>query len=378
MTAHDFMKYKDMVTLLRDSGFKVKEVMIGNAIAATVPELGDRVAAISWAGKDGINPLFGQEFDITGGEGSQELIFRYAFGIRDWVGPEGAGDYSFFHKELPLTFEGNWFVPEALNIPKMVSTEGCNQHVQRSMNDHATLYNLKGNEFKIGFGKQTNIIGSASRLWFLDGLDLEGVDVTGVRRRTTFSNEGENAWNEGYGMPFIWTLAMIGSDEGTKLFVPYSGGEVVDYEFDDGKPIPPEMRKSYEGVDVITANGMQRYKIGLAPEHALGMAASYIPSLDCVALLVYQVASAGNYIDGRWTDTPIITGGHCLNAYNNLGNNPQLPGYFHELEATSPRLELAPEESDHLDTCLVFLHGPIDKLEKVVQKTVRSDQVTLK
>ena len=369
MGQYKFTSYETAVGMAKDAGHAVQELSIGAMKVATIPSLGDRVLAVSFGDtKADTNPLFLNEYVIGLAKPPEPMLFPYGFGKRIWTGPEGGGNHSLYHKAIPLTFEGNWFVPEGMNVPRLKRVVPSGDGSRVATRSEMNLRNLRGDEYNVGILSSTGVM-VPNEISGLVGYSLDGVESVGFSRSVTYKNQGDKAWAAPI---FIWDVTMMGADDGTKMIVPYNGqGEsaVEDYNFDeDGKPIPEHKRQQLDGVDVITADGLKRWKIGVGADRASGVAMSYIPSIDALALIFYDVLSEASHMVNKWTDDPELTGGAMMEGYSNDETFSGLRGRFHELEVHGPNLLLAPNEAGQsLTTRVLFLRGPTPKLEKIVQ-----------
>lgn len=252
MPDYPFMRYMDTVKLFRDERFDVIELHQGKLWLATVPQLGDRVIAISYAGRRGKNPFYVVEDDIRR---NLDLPFPYAVGMHEWTGPEGCGDMTLYHRK----FEKGKLLPKNWMVQQQVNTPGFEVKYQNNIlvtSGDMSIQNLRGNQFYVGVGKVTFLLGKEQAESSLN-TDLSNLEVAGVQRSVTYKNQGSIKWNSKHGYLSIWTLSMIGSDSCTEVFVPHYGGRVSpvrDLKF-DGSKIPDDIRVQFPGVDAVLADG---------------------------------------------------------------------------------------------------------------------------
>jgi len=380
MDGYQFLTYKQTVDMFKHSGYDVLEIIKEGVCIANVPELGDRVVAASSTGVKGINPFFLIPADIKGE--AEKYAFRFACGLRDWTGPEGAGRMSLYHKRLPLTFEDNWYVQEELNVPKLRVTDRkfIYQDGVETVGEMRLVNKITDAKFHVGVEKTTKVLYQQGQVHFFQGMDLHDVSLVGIDRKVKYTNLGNEVWGDENGYLFIWSMAMMGCDDQTKIYIPHKGrteSMVEDFKFNDGKPIPAGMRKKLCGVDVIDADGKERWKVGVGGEGTKGILMSYMPSIETLALLTFSFNPEGDYLDGRWTKHPMPTDGQALCAYNNNETIPILPGRFHELEAISESIGGGKGSSGTLSSRLIFVTGPREKLEMIVQKGTEHPRIRL-
>ena len=370
----DDLTYQQTIRLFQSNGYELVQLVNGTQKLAVCPSLGGRVVAATFAGDDGFNPFFVNPVDIKGGPEAEKLIFRGAIGARDWLGPEGCGDMSFYFHKKPIVFE-NWYVDDRQNLPKMkVEEMSSSTNVVTTGEIH--INNLRGNQFDIRIEQKAELITKVSDVFDIE-LPAEAAFV-GVRRTTTFENIGNNSWDEEYGYSFIWYLAMLRASDESYVIVPYkddSGPIVIDYRFNDNQKIASDrlmLREEQEYI-VFRADGSERGKIGFTPKRTLGIVYSVDISRQMLCALKFDLYPEANYMNNLWTENAITTGGNALDIYNNTGGNPVLPGRFYELEAVSPRLELEPGQSFSLRTTICFFHSSRQIMNHIISKTGNRD-----
>ena len=310
---------------------------------------------------------------------AEQFIFRGALGARDWLGPEGCGDFSFYFKDAnkPLDLD-NWRIDDRQNLAPMTVMH----HDDTTAITQGTIgiENLRGNRFDIR---------STQTMEFLPvppaGIDMDAdlmaqlMAHVGFRRLTTFTNIGNHAWGDDYGYAMIWFLLMLHATDANRIILPFVPGAeqpILDYRFGDC-PIDPA-RLAIDTANhyvTFTADGLVRSKIGQKPAVSTGTMFSLYSDLDLLVVLRFDVDHDADYLNNTWTDTPIITDGTTLDAYNNDASNPVLPGRFCEMEAVGPALSLSPGESSTLTTTVNLFHGPGPMLNDLIEQI---GQITFK
>lgn len=368
------LSYRQTIDLIRQAGYNIVELRKGDTRVAISPDLAGRVVATTVSGPDGFNPLFLNPVDVLGGPAADKLVFRGAIGARDWLGPEGCGDMSFYFHEKPLVFE-NWYVNDDHNLPRLKVAGSATQRQVTTVGE-IHVSNLRGNKFDIELRQQVQLLSDPTGLL---GLALnEPVDAVGFERQTSFKNIGNHAWNEDYGHAMIWYLLMLRATDNMYIMAPFQDGpgpEVVDYNFNDGQPIPPDRLIVRPGKQYIIfrADARLRGKIGMSPARSRGVACALDLDRNMVTVLRFDVDRNAEYLNNLWTEEPQTTGGNCMDAYSNTRTNEALPGPFCEIEAVSPRLELAPGETGTLRTVSVFIKADADTLKDIVRQACSCD-----
>lgn len=366
------MTYGETLALFRASGYELVEMKDGACRVAICPKMGGRIVAASLWHEEGTNPFFVNPVDVKGGPGSEKLVFRGGLGGRDWLGPEGCGDMSFYFKKGPLTFE-NWYVNNDQSIPQLAVQVHKADHVVTAGEFHVP--NLRGNMFDIAIEQDMKLLTKSQSRF---GLDTPKNSLfVGFERVTSFTNIGKATWSEAYGFAMIWFLLMLRSSDAMYVLVPFKDGkgpEVIDYEFDNG-PIPAErlMVRREKKYILFNADGYVRGKIGQTPDRATGVMYAVDLERGTLTVLKYDVDTKTPYLDNRWTQEAHSSGGDVMDSYNNHADSPTLPGRLFELEAVSPRLALAPGQKASMRTVTGFFHGDREMINSVVQATGGGD-----
>ena len=111
----------------------------------------------------------------------------------------------------------------------------------------------------------------------------------------------------------------------------------------------------------------------MTPDRSAGIVYALDLDRDFLTMLRFDVHTAADYLDNRWTEKAQTAGGDVMDAYNNLDEGEELPGRFCELEAVSPALRLAPNQSAALKTTTAFCQGPRQALLQIIKTTSGRD-----
>lgn len=366
------MTYRQTRELFSQSGYETVEMESGRGKVAICPDMGGRIVAASVDADDGYNPFFVNPVDVANGPGADKLIFRGGLGGRDWLGPEGCGDMSFYFRKGPLTFE-NWYVDNRHNLVKMAVDSATTQRVVTRGEIH--MPNLRGNIFDIGVVQEMKLLPDCT-----DGLGVtlpSGAGYVAFERTTTFTNIGKQNWGKEYGYAMIWFLLMLRASDRMFIMAPYEQGQaeaVIDYRFDD-TDIPPDrlIMRDEGSYAIFKGDGQSRGKIGQRPDRSAGILYGLDLDREFLTLLRFDIDRNGKYLDNRWTEQANTKGGDVMDAYNNMYDSEVLPGQFCEMETVSSRLGLAPNESASLRTKTGFFACSRNQMGAIVKETSGRD-----
>ncbi|MBN1435699.1 MAG: hypothetical protein JW936_01370 [Sedimentisphaerales bacterium] len=366
------MTYQETVNLFESSGYELTIMGEGESLLAICPAMGGRVVAATVSGPSGHNPFFVNPVDVKGGVEAEKLIFRGGLGARDWLGPEGCGDMSFYFRKKPVVME-NWYVDERQSIPAMKVQKATAGQVTTVGEIH--MPNLRGNEFDIEMQQAMRLVGDPKAAL---GAEVPGgVKYLGFTRGTSYKNIGSATWSEDYGFCMIWFLLMLRGSDNMFIIAPFKDGlgdEVIDYRFDDRDISADRLMVRREGGYVLyRGDGLERGKIGMVPQRAAGVLYGLDLDRGYLTVLRYPVDTQADYMNNLWTEEANSTGGDVVDAYNNKFDEEALPGRFCEMEAVSPRLALGPGESAAFETTTGFFQGPVESLKGIIKATSGCD-----
>jgi hypothetical protein len=286
---------------------------------------------------------------------------------RIWLGPEG-GKYSlFFPKGAAMEF-ANWKTPAAFDTEAWKVTKRDNTMV--SLQKDMQLDNYAGTRLSLSVDRDINIL---SRAEIDSTLDLQdtSIKVVGYGTHNVLTNKGTEAWTEKTGMPCIWMLDMFNPSPSTVIVIPHKrakkGVKVATTDYFG--EIPADRIRIDTGTVFLKADGKSRGKLGIHPQYATPVAGSYDAQNKVLTLAIFEVDSAGKYLNQEWKTTKPPFSGDAINAYNDgpLADGSQM-GPFYEIESVSPAAFLAPGQSLSHGHMVFHLTGDEAALDKVAQR----------
>lgn len=360
------LTYKQTVDMIRDKGYRYHELRSNHKRIAIVPKLGDRIVAVCARSVDEPNPFYISPESLD----ESHKLFGL-FGKRTWTGPRGAGNISLF-----LDKKNGEYIPEAINIPDLSKSSEDSEPFLDVCKGTMNIDNARGSTFKIGVRSETSIMPDN---FFKQARGYEDIEIVAIQRNVKYKNLENHEWGHLHGNIFIWDISMLVSDDETEVILPFKGREgtsndcYIDYyDFGDYKGVPKEKRASLEDVEVLRADGQDKWKLGLSAHYSKGFVISYIPIINTLAVLIYYPVIQGYYMSNKPTDTPELQGGPVLEVFNN-GSDEN--GRFHQLEVHSPNLTLRPKDVAYLNTKMIFLKGEKGSLEEIARELTENNQI---
>lgn len=348
----------------------------GAAKIAVAPDLQGRV----------LTSTVGDVADISHGWINREL---FVSGVRDprcnayggedrlWLGPEG-GQYSlFFAPGTPFTRE-NWFVPAPLDTwaYDVVATD----HESVDFAAAFSVKNHSGHDRSVRIDRKVSLL-DVAQSW--DALRTERLDDLGIvtySSRNRLTNAGAAQWTAETGLVSLWVLGMYPATPGATVILPYRQGDAAELGkivTDDyfGK-LPDDRLTTTQSAILLKADGEHRSKLGVSIKRSLGVAGSYDRDDGVLTLIRYSHGDLEDrYVNSTWAAQDAPYAGDVLNAYNDgpdPGTGARL-GAFHELESSSPALELMPDEwVEHTHTT-AHLTGEFSSLSRVARSMLGVD-----
>lgn len=291
---------------------------------------------------------------------------------RFWLGPEG-GQYSiFFKKGAPFDLD-HWQTPALIDLEAFE---------QKSMSATKAVYfkdgkiiNYSGFTFDLNIERSIEVLSRSDIFNSLGLTTNEALKVVGYQTTNTLTNTGKVDWEKETGLLSIWLLGMFNPSDATTIVIPFKEGEtnalgpVVNDDY-FGK-VPAERLKVGEGVLFFSGDGLYRSKIGLRPDRAQGIAASYDANSQTLTIVKYhQPEGILDYVNSLWEIQNEPYRGDAINSYNDgpaePGKKPMGP--FYELETSSPALALkASESGTHIQQTIHF-EGDEEYLNEITIK----------
>jgi hypothetical protein len=335
----DFLKqhHKDLL-LLRDDSNKAQLIVL--------PAYQGRVMTSTAAGDEGSS--FGWiNYDLIASGKKVEHIHAFGGEERFWLGPEGGQFSIYFKKGTEFTYD-NWLVPKEIDTEPftLVSSSSNEARFEKEMH----LENYSGTKFDLLVNRNVRMLDRARTDSLLDLQVPDGVEVVAFETENKLTNKGTSAWTKKTGMLSVWILSMMNASEQTTVAAPYKKGDegklgkiVTDDYF--GK-VPSDRLKVSDGLILFKADGKYRSKIGISPERALPLVASYdaINSVLTIATFSLPEKHPG-YVNSLWQIQKEPFKGDAVNSYNDGPVNGTQMGQLYEIESSSPAAGLGPGET---------------------------------
>jgi uncharacterized protein DUF6786 len=374
------MKFAEVKDVVRQSGNDAYELRGRHAqpLALVAPSLSARVMATTFDGENGsVNGFVdAQAFR----EGMRDIWDNWGGEERYWLAPEGG--------QFGLMFQGkencfaNYHVQAGFNNQSYTVTsfdEGSNS---LTMEASFELQNAAGTRFNIH---------STRRITALDDCPYAvggGSDVKSVGFESTSKvvNAGYNAWTRETGCLAHWHLGQFLLGPRVVAIIPFRQCATSDppvredyfREFCiDGK-MPPERYCVRDGFVLLKADGKYRTKIGQNRTRATGLIASYNLDNDMMTFLDYDFYPRLEYAASYWYEQADPFHGDCISV---SAEGPEVTGgpdgRCYELEALSPAMFLAPDQSFTFRTRTMHVRGPRREMATICRRQLGVEVSTL-
>jgi hypothetical protein len=289
---------------------------------------------------------------------------------RFWLGPEG-GRYSLYFKKGDSMIFANWKTPPAIDTEEWEVATSDSASV--SFKKNIELNNYTGSKLSISIDRSIAIQDRSDIEKTLSVQLDDSVNAVGYSTLNIITNSGKEEWNEKTGMPCIWILDMFNPSDETTIVIPYKSSsekEKVATTNYFGEISPDRIR--YTGnVLLFRADGKQRGKLGILPNHVLPVAGSYDAKNKVLTITSFSIDNKGRYLNQVWnTVNPVFTG-DAMNAYNDgpLENGSQM-GPFYEIESVSPAAALKPGAALEHHHKVYHFTGNESSLNKIALKVL--------
>ena len=318
---------------------------------------GDTATSFGWINYDLLSSgEKKKQFNAIGGE------------ERFWIGPEG-GQYSFYFKKGDAFDIANWQVPAFIDtISYDVMQSGRSQAIFAT---RTSIRNYSGHVFDIALERTVNLIRKedlASRLNLPVPNEIRSV---AYETRNTITNVGGTDWTKENGLVSIWLLGMFTPTPQTVVMIPFHPIPNAERFITDNYfgTMPAERLQIKDSILYFTCDGKYRSKIGLSPEIAKPLAASYDFSKNVLTLVLPEVHRDASYVNSKWELQKEPYNGDAINSYNDgpLADGSQL-GPFYEIESSSPALELKKGMSGSYRQVTCHLQADYPVLKQFVQQ----------
>lgn len=298
-----------------------------------------------------------------------------AFGGEDrfWLAPE-AGQYSIYFEPNQEFIFKNWQTPSCIDSEpfEVLNTEEDKAVFRKKI----SLKNYQNFQFEAQIDRTISILPQHS---IEEGLGIkisEGDDFVGFQSENQLTNLGA-PWKLNTGLLSIWILGMYKSSSQTTALIPTkSPNEINTRYFGE---IKEEKIKFGENYVALTVDGLEKYKIGVLPNHAKNVFGSFDAKNNILTIVKYSLKADGVYLNSLWRNqqNPFI--GDAINVYNDGPNDDgSILGPYYELESSSNAKELNKNESIfHLHQTFHF-EGSKEELNKISKQVLQIDINQLK
>jgi len=357
----DFLKqhHKDLI-LLGDSN---------KAQLIVLPAYQGRVMTSTEAGNDGSS--FGWiNYDLIASGKKAEHIHAFGGEERFWLGPEGGQFSIYFKKGTEFTYD-NWLVPKEIDTEPftLISSSANEARFEKEMH----LENYTGTKFDLLVNRNVRLLDGAG-IDSLLGLPVpDGVEVVAFETENKLTNKGTSAWTKKTGMLSVWILSMMNASEQTTVAAPYkksNEGKLGKIVTDDyfGK-VPADRLNVKDGLILFKADAKYRSKIGISPERALPLVASYDATNGVLTFATFTLPEKHTgYVNSLWQIQKEPFKGDAVNSYNDGPVNGAQMGQLYEIESSSPAAALGPGETLTHYHRTIHLKGSKEALDQVALK----------
>lgn len=296
---------------------------------------------------------FKQQFNPVGGE------------ERFWIGPEG-GQFSFYFKKGDSFDIKNWQVPSFIDtVAYRVARSDSNSIL---FTHEAAFDNFSGTPFKIEVNRTISLLDEAALGKRLQSGIPENVSWVAYETENVIKNEGTAEWKKETGLLSVWLLGMFTPSEETVAIVPFKNRPDAEKHITDNYfgQIPSDRLIMKDSVLLLKCDGKHRSKLGLSPVIAKPLAASFDFKKNVLTFILFDVDTAGAYVNSKWEIQKEPYKGDVVNSYNDgpLQDGSQL-GPFYELESSSAARPLKPGESFTYKQVTCHFEGDFASLDKL-------------
>ena len=357
-----FLKeYHNDLVLLHDASNKAQLIVL--------PAYQGRVMTSTAAGDGGLS--FGWlNYDLISSGKKSEHIHAFGGEERFWLGPEG-GQFSIYFKKGDEFTYNNWLVPKEIDTEPftLVGSSADEARFEKEMH----LENYSGTKFDLLVTRNVRLLSSA-KVDSLLGIQVPGdLEVVAFETENILTNKGTSPWTKTSGMLSVWILSMMNASEQTTVAAPFKQGEegklgkvVTDDYF--GK-VPADRLKVTDRLILFKADGNYRSKIGISPERALPLVASYDATNGVLTIATFTLPEKhSGYVNSLWQIQKEPFKGDAVNSYNDGPVNGAQMGKLYEIESSSPAADLAPGKSLTHYHRTIHLKGSREALDVVSMK----------
>jgi hypothetical protein len=354
-------KYHKDLILLGDESDTGAQIII-------LPAYQGRVMTSTAEGNGGMS--FGWiNYELIDSNREEEHFHAFGGEERFWLGPEGGQFSIYFKKGDPFDFD-HWYVPKAIDTEPfiLVSASKTEANFQREI----SLKNYAGFEFNLRVTRNIRLLSKTEIPLFLGVPISENLQIVGFESNNSITNTGNTPWTKETGLLSIWILSMFNAGDKTRIAIPYKQGNEADLGkivTDDyfGK-VPMDRLKIKNGFIFLNADANYRSKIGVSPNRALPILASFDGVNKVLTIAQFSLPEyPADYVNSLWEMQENPFDGDVVNAYNDGLIDGKQMGKFYELESSSPAATLNVGESVlHLHRT-IHLKGNIKELDEITQ-----------
>jgi len=354
-------KYHKDLILLGDESDAAAQIII-------LPAYQGRVMTSTAEGDGGMS--FGWiNYELIDSNREEEHFHAFGGEERFWLGPEGGQFSIYFKKGDPFDFD-HWYVPKAIDTEpfKLVSASKTEANFQREI----SLKNYTGFEFNLRVTRNIRLL-SKTEIPLLLGVSIpENLQIVGFESNNSITNTGNIPWTKETGLLSIWILSMFNAGDKTTIAVPYKQGNEADLGkivTDDyfGK-VPVDRLKIKNGYIFLNADANYRSKIGVSPNRALPILASFDGVNKVLTIAQFSLPEyPADYVNSLWKMQENPFDGDVVNAYNDGLIDGKQMGKFYELESSSPAAILNVGESMYHLHRTIHLKGNSNELNEITK-----------
>lgn len=320
-------------------------------------------------------------YDLIASQTPSEHIHAFGGEERFWLGPEGGQFSIYFKKGVAFTFD-NWLVPREIDTEPFTLVGSSQEEAKFEKEMH--FENYSGTQFDLLVNRNIRLLSRSKIESLLDITVPADVEAVAFESENILTNKGKQTWNKETGMLSIWILSMMNASDQTTVAIPFKQGDqsvlgkvVTDDYF--GK-VPSDRLAVRDGLILFKADGKHRSKIGISPQRALRLLASY-DAVNTVLTIAEFTLPKGetDYVNSLWELQQDPFNGDAINAYNDGPVNGSQMGNLYEIESSSPAAALASEESLTHYHRTIHLKGSKEELDKIALKLlgVHLDEISL-
>ena len=259
---------------------------------------------------------------------------------RFWLGPEG-GQYSIYFAPKDSFSINKWQVPAIIDT--VTFDIALFSPTQAFFQKKASIMNYSGEVFNVSIERQISMLTRSKIELNLDVKIPEAVRSVAYETQNSITNLGPNDWTREKGLLSVWLLGMMTPTKDMVVIIPFHPSpdakeKITTTYFGD---IPADRLQINDSVLYFTCDGKFRSKIGLSPDIAKPIAASFDFGKNVLTIIQFGVFKDEPYVNSKWEIQKEPYRGDVVNSYNDgpLADGSQL-GPFYELESSSPAFEL--------------------------------------